>query len=794
MTAALSLRRTRGPAGAAVIALALVAAMPRTAAASVDVADVHSEYDGCIAKFRTAGLSRLVDQLDASRHVFKIRKTTDAPHGSVSNAQDETDALNGIGTGGETDWNPADASAYKDQYGKDTGVAEDPCATLYHEMSHLADYDKGDNHNGADDRCYYMAGGQKVNTHISIAEVKATRAENEYRRSQHLPERLAIDGHDLPPPGVDCLPPPPYRPPRGCNPGCAVSNGDPHLTTFDQAYYDFQAVGEFVLTRAPGGGLEVQARQSPFPGSAVVSVNTAVAANVAGDRVGVYASAGGLQLHVGGVATAPSSGARRLAHGGTVSPLEDGSFDIGWPDGSELVVRPIGPWGLSVSLELAEARRGRVEGLLGDFDGRPANDLVVRGGGVIPPRPSFDDLYHRLAGSWRVAQAGSLFDYGPGESTATFTDPRFPARFVSAADLPNRAAAEAICRQAGVTRPPTLEACILDVGLTGQAVFAADAAVAQKLLLGSGAAALVVAQPGVAARRTFWATAGQKIFVDVPSSTLPDQCNVLSLLDPAGQSLAAGCIINGKGYIDGTVLPAAGQYTILVTPAEGKTGTAQLRLITDVDQAGTIAPDGPEVMARIGQPGAVARLRFTAAAGQKVFLDVPTSTLPDECNMLTLLDPAGQSLATGCIINGQGYIDGTVLPRAGQYTLLVDPGEKRTGTAQLRLVTAVDQVGAISPGGPEVTARVDQPGAVTRLRFAAAAGQKVSLDVSSSTLPDQCNVVTLLDPAGRSLAAGCIINGKGSIESTVLPASGQYTILVDPADRKTGTARLRLHG
>jgi len=93
-----------------------------------------------------------------------------------------------------------------------------------------------------------------------------------------------------------------------------------------------------------------------------------------------------------------------------------------------------------------------------------------------------------------------------------------------------------------------------------------------------------------------------------------------------------------------------------------------------------------------------------------------------------------------------------------------------------------------------VTARIDQPGAVTRLRFAAAAGQKVSLDVPSSTLPDECNVVTLLDPAGHSLAAGCIINGKGSIESTVLPASGQYTILVDPADRKTGTARLRLHG
>src|SRR6185312_7742574 len=88
--------------GAAVVALAMtlgILLMPRSASAKVDVGgDLHVVYDGCIAKFRTAGLGRLVDQLDASNHVFEIRKS----NGTISNARDDADARNGIGTGGKT--------------------------------------------------------------------------------------------------------------------------------------------------------------------------------------------------------------------------------------------------------------------------------------------------------------------------------------------------------------------------------------------------------------------------------------------------------------------------------------------------------------------------------------------------------------------------------------------------------------------------------------------------------------------------------------------------------------------
>lgn len=185
-----------------------------------------------------------------------------------SDPSSESDALAGVRTGGETKWNPTDGQPFSGD-----GVVEDRCATLYHEMAHLVDYDSGTLRR---DNCLYRDdAGTVVDTGITVTEVWATRKENIYRSAQKpkLPVRTAY-GRDknthkhflLPPDGKDCLPAPPAPPPRG---GCscsAVGSGDPHLSTFDGYHYDFQAVGEFVLTRAVDSGepLEVQGRTTPL--------------------------------------------------------------------------------------------------------------------------------------------------------------------------------------------------------------------------------------------------------------------------------------------------------------------------------------------------------------------------------------------------------------------------------------------------------------------------------------------------------------------------------------------------
>ena len=96
---------------------------------------------------------------------------------------------------------------------------------------------------------------------------------------------LQCTDDDDPPP-----PPPPPSPPK-CKGGCpgGQSNGDPHIVTFDRLGYDFQAAGEFILVEASQEDITMQIRQEPVNGSDTVSTNTAVAVNINGDRVGIYA-------------------------------------------------------------------------------------------------------------------------------------------------------------------------------------------------------------------------------------------------------------------------------------------------------------------------------------------------------------------------------------------------------------------------------------------------------------------------------------------------------------------------
>jgi hypothetical protein len=81
--------------------------------------------------------------------------------------------------------------------------------------------------------------------------------------------------------------------------------GDPHFTTYDGLHYDFQAAGDFVLTRStqPGNSFDVQIRtRAPSDGSAVTIVS-AVAAKLGDHRVTFdldRASAGGSFVWIDG--------------------------------------------------------------------------------------------------------------------------------------------------------------------------------------------------------------------------------------------------------------------------------------------------------------------------------------------------------------------------------------------------------------------------------------------------------------------------------------------------------------
>ncbi|GIG13111.1 hypothetical protein Cme02nite_14430 [Catellatospora methionotrophica] len=679
-------------------------------------------------------------------------------------------------------WDVEDRHAY---FG--SGGSADPCDTLYHELHHAYQHNQG---TYSREDC--------AGSGIPTTEVMATRAQNKLREALGRPVRSHYG--DRPLPSGDCTAPPP--PPACTGAGCGHSTGDPHLRTIDGLRYDFQAAGEFVAVRDTAGAYEIQVRQEPVPGSRIVAVNSAVAAKVDGDRVEARMTTAGVELLVAGLATGPApaelASPKQLPGGGEVRTVAGGDVELRWKNGSRLVIEPIGVWGLALSVEPAQAYAGKLEGLLGDFNGKSDDDVRPRGGQPLGAQPAFAALYPAYADSWRVDAASSLFTYAEGKNPDSYVDRAFPEQDAATADLPNRASAEAICRGLGVSDPAVLAGCVLDVALTGQPDFAVAAKAGQVFAggadLGGQTWTVRVDAPGAVAKVEFAGTKGQKVFVDVPATTLPNQCGGLDLLGPDGKQVTSGCVINGAGYIDGTVLPETGTYSIVVDPGGDDTGEARLRLLTVEDQREPIVVDGPELTARLPKPGTVARFTFTATAGQKVFVDVPATNLPSQCGGLDLLGPDGKQVTSGCVINGAGYIDGVTLTEAGAYTVVVDPREKSVGEAKVKVSLAVDQRLDLPVDGDAVTVRIGQPGAVSVLTFTGRIGQKVFIEVPSTDLPSQCGGLELRGPGGDVVESGCLINGKGGLreEGTELPSTGTYQLIVDPNERATGTAQVRL--
>ncbi len=282
-----------------------------------------------------------------------------------------------------------------------------------------------------------------------------------------------------------------------------TSYGDPHIITYDGYRYSFQTVGEFLLSQSRDGHFVVQARQVQVPNQSI-SLNSAVAVKVGSHRVAVYAQGapdGRSPLWIDGVPTDLTEGTLALAEGGAITRQGDRYYSIDLPTGEQIAIKGIRAGDsdfLNITPWVSRQQQGQFIGLLGDLNGQGSDDLRGRNGQVVPTQNAyapitqlvtraidvpiplnslqtafFEQLYRQFGDSWRLEQADSLFDYGPGESTATFTNRTFPSQFPSllgVAPASIRAATQS-CRDLGVA-DRFLEGCVFDVAATGQPGFA----------------------------------------------------------------------------------------------------------------------------------------------------------------------------------------------------------------------------------------------------------------------------------------------------------------------------------
>ena len=200
--------------------------------------------------------------------------------------------------------------------------------------------------------------------------------------------------------------------------------GDVHLISHDGLQVDFQAGGEFVLVRSTDAAapLQVQTRQEPMKPSNItqadlsLSYNTAVATEVDGQRVGLYARYE-QPLYVGGQAVTLNPGESMELGQGSVARDASGSvYTFTYPSGDVMTVRHNFAGAtfahVDIKMALAASRAGKVEGLLGNADGDPSNDIALPGGALVPQPVSFEGLYRgpqSFTEKWRVAGGTSLF-------------------------------------------------------------------------------------------------------------------------------------------------------------------------------------------------------------------------------------------------------------------------------------------------------------------------------------------------------------------------------------------------
>jgi hypothetical protein len=273
-----------------------------------------------------------------------------------------------------------------------------------------------------------------------------------------------------------------------CKPVQGRTYGDPHLSSFDGASYSFQTVGEFVLMRSASQNMEIQARQQPQ--SDDFSLNTALAMNVGGDRICIYANEkpdniSNCALRLNGSPLYITSSVYYLPHGGTIR-YSMNDYVVTWPTGevATIDVRRSSQMNfLNVSVQVYPCAQNDLEGLLGNANGSQNDDFDVRGNTNRPAYMAFSSfgssqmqqasndmekeylafLARDYARQFRVTPITSLFDYGIGQSTFTYTDESFPRVHRTVNDLsPDRqTAARVKCEENGI-RGDELKGCIFD--------------------------------------------------------------------------------------------------------------------------------------------------------------------------------------------------------------------------------------------------------------------------------------------------------------------------------------------
>ena len=308
---------------------------------------------------------------------------------------------------------------------------------------------------------------------------------------------------------------------------------------------------------------------------------------------------------------------------------------------------------------------------------------------------------------------------------------------------------------------------------------------------------MALSRPGQNARLTFAGTAGMPVALQVRAvGTNPPGQGLVVLVRQPDKSQLVYVHLTGAGQTVVTpALAVTGTYTVFVEPENVQgAATATMEVLLDPGQA--LVTDGPMLDTTVAVAGGSARYLFDGVAGQNLGLGVSSLALnPTGDATVTIYKPDGAQLsASACAASSSGCgVNLGNLPTTGTYGVVVRPAAGATGA--FRVTLSSDLPGTLNAGGSALALTLDRPGRNARLTFAGTAGQMLRLSWSGVAIAGAPgNAFVSIKTADGSTLGNAIIGtgGAGTYDIPALPATGNYTVFVDPPAGARLNATLQL--
>ncbi len=284
-------------------------------------------------------------------------------------------------------------------------------------------------------------------------------------------------------------------------------------------------------------------------------------------------------------------------------------------------------------------------------------------------------------------------------------------------------------------------------------------------------------------------SANQRVFFNWTGSTIAQMA--ITVRGPTGTFVVSASTGTGSNYIDATTLATIGTYTVTIAPNAPFSGSLNFtatNVPADVSGATTPTAGGGVTAIAITGPGQNAKITFNGTINRRVFVSLTGSTIAS--GYVALLDATGAPVALASFNANGGFIDTTTLPATGSYSVSLDP----TGTNLGNITLTVYDLGLADPAPVAIASlpgsgagAVTIPGESAGVTFPGTSGHHITIKVTGGTYVSAS--VWLKKPDGTMLGTAITLHAATDfIDYPSLPATGTYTIVVDPNGAGVGTA------